>query len=208
MFCDHCGNEIANEAIVCPFCGSHTGNNAQYTQPATYQMQQGPQDDFSKFGGPPLYQNGYQPVPPQPPPTYTPPVQQQIPGYAPPSYPPVYQQGNVTIIQNSGNEASIVVEIILSLFGLFGVGWLIGGETTVGIILLVCSVFIYWPVMILGTLFTFGLGLICLGPLAIGAIILNAILCSSTLKRRAARVTVIHSTPPPPTMQPPLQRPY
>ena len=208
MFCDSCGNEIANGAIVCPNCGSLTENDIQYVQPAIYQIPQGQQDDLSKFGGPPPYQMGYQQVPPQQPlPNYAPPIQQQIPGYAPNAYVPMYPQGNVTIIQNSGNDASIVAEIILSLFGLFGVGWLIGGETTVGIILLVCSVFIYWPIMILGTLFTFGLGLICLGPLAIGAIIINAILCNNALKRRASRITVIQSTPPPP-MQPPMQRPY
>ncbi len=221
MFCDRCGNEIADRTIVCPTCGTPTKNEAQYMQPSSYQMQQGqpPQDDLSKFGGPSPYQMGYRPAvaqqpigftpPVQQPIGFMPPVQQQVPGYAPNAYASTYlPPGNITIVQNSGNDAPIIVEILLSLFGLFGVGWLLGGETTVGVILLICSVFIYWPVMILGTLFTFGIGLICLGPLAIGAIILNAILCNNALKRRASRVIVMQSAPTPPTMQPPMQRPY
>ncbi len=212
MFCDRCGNEIADRTIVCPVCGTPTEHEAQYMQPSSYQMQQGqpPQNDLSNFGGPSPYQMGYRPTVAQQPIGFMPPVQQQVPGYAPNTYASTYlPQGNVTIVQqNSGSDAPLIVEVLLSLFGLFGVGWLLGGETTIGVILLVCSVFIYWPVMILGTLFTFGIGLICLGPLAIGAIILNAILCNNALKRRASRVIVMQSTPPPHTMQPPMQRPY
>ncbi len=207
MFCDHCGNEIANDAIVCPLCGVSTENNVQYTQPSMYQGRQGhfPQDDLSKFGGPPLYQTGYRAAAPMQSVGYMPPFPQQTPTSYSSMYPPMH----ITMVQNtSSSDAPLIAEIILSLFGVFGVGWIMGGETTVGIVLLICSIFIYWPVMILGTLFTFGIGLICLGPLAIGAIILNALLCHSTLKRRAARLTMLQSTPPPHIpMPPPMQRP-
>jgi hypothetical protein len=81
-------------------------------------------------------------------------------------------------------ENALALEIILSLFGIFGIGWLAGGETTVGIILLICSFVVYLPILFLGTIFTFGLGLFCLGPLAIVAIIINAVLCNNILKRR------------------------
>ena len=203
MFCDRCGNEIAPTATQCPFCGMATGNPAQYMQPSAYEVKSF-QDDLSSFGGPPVYQAGYSAVPP--------PLQQggyaahQMPGYAPSSYAPSYPQVNVTVVQNTSSDAPLVAEIVLSLFGIFGVGWLIGGETTTGIILLLCSIFIYWPVMILGTVFTLGIGLVCLGPLAIGAIILNALLCNQALKRRAARLVVVQSTPPH-IPQPPMQRP-
>jgi hypothetical protein len=93
------------------------------------------------------------------------------------------------------NDGALVAEIILSLFGLFGIGWLMAGETTVGLILLICSIIIYWPVMILGTIFTFGFGLLCLGPLAIAAIIVNIILLNNVLNRKAAKFIV---TPPGP----------
>ena len=92
---------------------------------------------------------------------------------------------------SSKNDGALVVEIILSLFGIFGVGWLMAKETTVGTILLICSFFIYWPILILGTIFTFGLGLLCLGPLTIGAIILNALLLNSNLNRKATEFVVL-----------------
>jgi len=210
MFCDRCGNEIAYAATRCSFCGMPTEHEVQYTQPSAYQVQQGPpqQDDLSKFGGHPLYQAGYSAVPPPAQPAGYMPLPQQMPGYGATSYAPLYPQGNITVIQNTGSDAPVIAEIILSLFGVFGVGWIMGGETTVGVILLLCSIFIYWPMMILGILFTFGIGLICLIPLAIGAIILNALLCSRILKRRAARLIVMQSTPPPYVpMPPPMQRP-
>ena len=119
----------------------------------------------------------------------------------------MYQPGaiNVTIVNPPADkkDGALIAEILLSLFGIFGVGWLIGGETTIGIILLVCSFFIYWPIMILGTLFTFGLGLICLGPLAIGSIILNALLLNNRLKRKAAQYVTVQAQHMP--MPPPLQ---
>lgn len=93
------------------------------------------------------------------------------------------------------NDGALVAEIILSLFGLFGIGWLMAGETTVGVILLICSVIIYWPIMILGTIFTFGIGLLCLGPIAIAAIIVNIILLNNVLNRKAAKFVVMPPRP-------------
>ena len=213
MFCDRCGNEIAYASTRCPFCGMPTEHEVQYTQPSAYQVLQGQQvvpqqDDLSNFGGPPLYQMGYRSVPSTGPSNGYVPLPQQVPGYAPTSYAPVYPQGNITVVQNTGNDASVIAEIVLSLFGVFGVGWMMGGETTAGIILLLCSIFIYWPIMILGIVFTFGLGLICLIPLAIGAIIINALVCSRVLKRKTARLIVMQSPPPHIPMPPPMQRPH
>ncbi len=206
MFCDRCGNEIGSDASVCPFCQTPTTGEVRYTQPSAYQGQgQFLPNDFSKFGGPPLYQTGYRPVSPtMPPPVYHP---LQTLEYTPQSYPPYYQ-GHIVVTQSPSSDGPLIAEILFSLFGVFGVGWLIGGETTTGIILLLCSIFVYWPVMILGTLFTFGLGLVCLGPLAIGVIILNTLLCNNRLKRRATRSIIIQSTPPSPVPMPPQsQRP-
>ena len=205
MFCDRCGKEIAPTAVQCPFCGTPTENEVEYTNPSAYDVKP-LQDDFSKFGGPPVYSSGYKAVPSPVQRSGYAPFPPQVPGYAPASYAPSYQQVNVTVVQNTGSDGPLVAEIVLSLFGIFGVGWILGGETTIGIILLLCSIFVYWPIMILGAVFTLGLGLICLGPLAISAIILNALLCSRALKRRAARQVIMQTTPPPP-MQPPMQRP-
>jgi hypothetical protein len=111
---------------------------------------------------------------------------QTIPVYSP-------QQGNVGV--SNKNDSALLVEFILSLVGVFGVGWLMAGETVTGRILLICSFLVYWPIMIVGTILTFGLGLICLGPIAIGAIILNILLLNSVINRKAAHFVV---TPPPP----------
>ena len=188
MTCKRCGNEITNNSTICPHCGTNI-SQAQAKQPAT--------EYGSFFQGemgwaPPYQQDGY--FRPQPGsngpayPHYMPPGQP----FAPP-YPPLstqYVPGpsiQFTMINTGKNDSALAAELILSLFGIFGIGWIMGGETTLGIILMVCSFFIYWPIMILGTAFTFGTGLILLGPMAIGAIIINAILLHTTLKRKAQR---------------------
>ena len=97
------------------------------------------------------------------------------------------------------HNGALLKEIILSLLGIFGIGWLLAGETTVGIVLLVASFLLYWPIMLLGTFFTGGLGLICLGPLAISVIIVNALLLNATLNRKAKHMHLV--MPPPPQMR-------
>ena len=71
------------------------------------------------------------------------------------------------------------------------------GETTTGSPVLVGSLVLYWPIFIVGTIVTLGFGLLCLGPLAIAAIIVNAVLLNQTLNRKASHVTVV----PPPSQQ-------
>jgi hypothetical protein len=102
-----------------------------------------------------------------------------------PSFQSVSVNVNVGSAPSSINNAALIVEILLNIFtGIYGVGWLMAGETTTGIVLLICSIVLYWPIFILGTIFTAGIGLVCIGPLAIAAIIFNAILLNNTLKRR------------------------
>jgi hypothetical protein len=216
MICQQCRNEIAENAIICPVCGTLKSPLSQ--QPGKDQAY--PQGDFQQppenygyyqqnnRGG---YQGGYAPPPPQQPIN-----QQGYQGYVPPQqnyrYVPPYStnQGytsniNVTVINNSSggkNDGALVAEIILSLLGIFGIGWLLAGETTVGIIMLLCSIFLYWPIMFFGTLFTFGFGLIFLGPLMIASIIINAVLLNNAIKRKAAPFVIVQQPP----MQMPPQR--
>lgn len=84
-------------------------------------------------------------------------------------------------------DSALAIEFILSLLGIFGVGWLLAGETAVGSLLLACSILIYWPMMILSTLVTLGFGLMCLGPLAVTCVICNTLLLNLCLKRRMSR---------------------
>jgi hypothetical protein len=206
MICKRCGNALSENTSICPNCGTVSDNaKANAQQPTSYG--QFPQPDFRESRVPrvpPLDQHsdprlvtplsaGNAQLPP-----YA--AQQIAPGYIPPhyhhahsGYPPFHNNPSPPF----RHDTALVAEIILSLFGLFGVGWLIAGSTVTGIILLVCSVFIYWPLMIGGVIITRGFGLLCLGPIAIAAIILNILFLSISLRRKAARFTVAPPPPPP-----------
>jgi hypothetical protein len=86
--------------------------------------------------------------------------------------------------EHPSRTAAIITEVILDLFGIYGVGWLIAGETTIGIILLVLS-FIWWPIALFITIFTVFTGLICLVPLWAVFLILSVILLSQRTAARA-----------------------
>lgn len=193
MNCERCGNEMADNALICPHCGTATSVAKAYTQ-SPQQTHYGPSSQQV-----PPYQQGYAPQPGPPPVrqsgySYAAPPQPQMPVYTP--MPGSYPAGGLTISQK--NNGALIAELILSLFGVYGVGWLMAGETTVGAILLICSFFLYWPFVILGTIFTLGFGLICIGPLAIGAIAVNVILLNSTLDRKATQFVVVPPQAPMP----------
>jgi hypothetical protein len=86
--------------------------------------------------------------------------------------------------ENASRTAAIIAEVILDLFGIYGVGWLIAGETTVGIILLVAS-FVWWPIAVLGTIFTAGLGVLCIVPLNIIFLLVSVIMLAQRTAARA-----------------------
>src|SRR5215469_709455 len=188
MNCERGGTGLPDYAVICPTCGTITSTAQGPTPPpVTGYGQYAP----GGYSGPPQqapYGQGYGPQP-----GYMSP--QQNYGYAPqPNV--VYQPGSMNVFVNNApatnkDSGPLIAEILLSLFGIYGVGWLMAGETTTGIILLICSFVVYWPIMILGTIFTLGIGLLCLGPLAIGAIIANAVLLNNHLNRKAAQVVMV-----------------
>jgi predicted RNA-binding Zn-ribbon protein involved in translation (DUF1610 family) len=91
-------------------------------------------------------------------------------------------------VASTKKNTPLVVEILLNLFlSLYGVGWIMAGETTAGVILLIGSFFLYWPALIFGIIFTFGLGIFSFGTIALGLVILNAILLNNYLNRKASR---------------------
>jgi hypothetical protein len=197
MICQRCGNDLPENSSICPRCGSATGSARQSAQPPT-SYGQFPRHDVGAHpsdqrDGPHFISSPNAGTPPPPP---------QQAGPLPVRGTPLYYQAQAGYTPFTHNPSSalkrdtaLVAEFILSLFGLFGVGWLIAGSTVTGIILIICSVFIYWPLMIGGVILTRGIGLLCLGPLAIGAIILNTLLLAMVLRRKAARTA---AAPPPP----------
>ncbi len=189
MNCESCRGILPDNALVCPNCGAATSASQPRPQLPSYTP---PQQAFM----PPQQNYGYAPqygsIPPQQNYGYAP---QQA--FMPPQpYPPPYPPGvNVTVVNNANkNTTPVLVEVLLSLFlGIYGVGWLMAGETTTGIVLLICSFVIYWPFVILLVVFTLGLGLFCVVPLGIGAVILNAVLLNSTLNRKATQITMVQA---------------
>jgi hypothetical protein len=162
MICEHCGTEMFNKTAICSACGA--------ALPVTKAS--------TSYGHYPQF-------------TYYQPDRRQAPSYyhTPPPYGADSYSTTPGVTYANKNDSPLIAEIIFSLLGLFGIGWLIAGETTIGTVLLVCSIVIYWPLMIGGTVLTFGIGLLCLGPMAIGAIILNVLLLNSTLNRKTKSVT-------------------
>jgi len=212
MLCERCGTEIKDSGKkFCPACGSTLNTQYMvYTEPKMYETNDSMRQrtDAGRING--RYAGYSTTIPSQ----QTPPSQ-ELQGNRPPltaatrtaareqqdtrqgarpGTAPGYKLSNK-------DDKPLIAEFIFSLFGLFGIGWLMGKETTVGVLLLLGSVFIYWPLMIVATVFTYGLGLICLGPLAIVAIIINILLLNRNLKRKALHFFVA-STPPPPGKRP------
>jgi len=187
--CERCGNDMPDNLAICPNCGTITSKAKDNVSPTTMY---GSYSDRYDNQSPPYtdVENNQQ--------TYVSPhsqeynSQQQNYSYGQ-SYttPQTYQQAqfNFTVF-NTNNSTPLIVELLLSIFlGIFGIGWLMAGEVVIGVILLVCSLFIYLPLLIISifiAFFTFGFSLFCTGPMVIGAIVLNAILLNNKLKRKAS----------------------
>src|SRR5437764_9566160 len=141
MICERCGKELADSAVICPSCGTVTRSGGTSVPPRPGGYTQYPGSEYSDPHDQPMptYEQGYAPrqnFTAPPPPNYRPPQPnfgyQQA--YNPP---PMYSPGpiNVTVVNNytepdQKNSGALLTEIILSLFGIYGVGWLIAGETT------------------------------------------------------------------------------
>lgn len=195
MICERCGKEVSANSAICPSCGTVVQSSATYGQYSS--------SGFDDVQPTPIYDQG---IPPQPdlwppppePGMYYPPPRQDA-GYRPAFNPNTsYQAGaiNVTVVNNftaspsNTNSGALLAEIFLSLFGVYGIGWIIAGETTTGIVLLICSFVLIWPLALMIAVFTLGFGIVfCDLPLAIGFIVLNAILLNNVINRKARPVS-------------------
>ena len=181
IICERCGNEFAANTAICPSCGTVVQPSSSYGQYSSREY-----DDVQPM---PIYDHEISPQSA----IYSSPPQQEF-GYGP-SYHAhtTYQPGtiNVTVVNNfqtssRNNSGALLVEIFLSLFGIYGVGWIIAGETTIGVVLLVCSLVLFWPLAIIIAIFTLGFGIFfCDLPLAVGCIVINAVLLNNALNRKA-----------------------
>ena len=167
MVCQRCGNEITSTTTICPGCGTiiPPGKTLSSDKQQRNIQEAGPVETLIVRKS------------------------QADKTSSTPTVPPLPLERDEHLAFSSTTftytkEYIWLIELVFSLLGLFGVGWLLAGETLIGCILLISSVLIYWPVMLLGTFFTFGLGLLCLGPLALGAIMFNAFLFNLFLQKR------------------------
>jgi hypothetical protein len=187
MLCERCGYEIGNDyhRSICPACGTLLPKKAE-TQPS------------SSIGSSPqarIYAGRSARYPSGPASSHTTAeIQSTAPHEEHFSKKDFSQQGTsftpggVNFFPLRSSEHILILEFVLSLVGVFGIGWMLAGQTIIGLILLACSILLYWPIMFLGTLFTIGLSLLCVGPFVFGAIICNAFLLNRYLKHKAQRL--------------------
>ena len=209
MTCERCGKEISDSAAICPSCGTVISSARASVPPPVTSYGQFPPDEhgnYNEYADPhdpqpmPTYDQGYASRQSftAPPPIYTP--AQQVPGpYNPYNPPPMYQpaQVNVTIVNNFASSpgkksSALLVEIFLSLIGIYGVGWRMAGKKTVGTVLLIGSI-VYWALALRFIILTWGFGILCLCPVSFILIIVNAILLNNALNRQVTQFTTVQA---------------
>jgi len=107
-----------------------------------------------------------------------------------------YMATPVMTAPQRNNGLAIALEVIGGLFGFFGIGWLIGGVTNVGLILLISGIIgniIMWSLVTIAggalAIFTFGLSFIlflCPPVVNIIVMVISTIMLNGRLKRNAA----------------------
>ena len=127
------------------------------------------------------------PPPPDEPPAYTPPPPpvyatppQPAAGYVAP--PQAVAGAYVAPQARPQNTTPVIVEAILAFFGIYGVGWLISGETSIGVALLIAG--FVWDAIFVAAAFTV-LGLCCVVPLQLIFVALSAFQLNNRLRMRA-----------------------
>ncbi len=158
---------------------------------------QNPPPDNQEY--PPTYETPYTPQSPPNLPPYTQPFPQggpTGPGYTGPMppYPPPYPQPYAYYPphpQAQDNTTAIVLEAVLSVFGLYGIGWLYRGRTGIGVALLIGG-FVWVAVAIVIIILTFGFGALCFGPLHIAFIVGDVLMLNNALRQP------LPAAPPPP----------
>src|SRR6266536_888503 len=133
MICERCGKEISANTAICPSCGTVVQPPTTYGQYSS--------KEYGDDQPIPTYDHGISPQVDFEAPhsaIYSSPPKQDF-GYGP-SYNArtAYQPGtiNVTVVNNfntsssKNNSGVLLAEIFLSLFGVYGVGWIIAGETS------------------------------------------------------------------------------
>ncbi len=191
--CTHCGKEIMEQRTSCPSCGIALFENqissetiANSALPVQKNTKTFPFDSLYEEYIPqlaPLYERNYAARPIKPPDTSSQKTSAAIPNDSIPT-PLTFTERFFHVNTN----APLIIEVLLSLFtGIFGVGWLLIGKKRAGTLLLATSLIFYLPLLILSYVlayFSYGLSILCTGPFAIAAVLLNAFLLHRTIQRK------------------------
>ncbi len=102
------------------------------------------------------------------------------PGYAPAApFPGTVMAAQV---KQSPSSGPVIVEVILGLFGIFGVGWLAAGKTPIGLILLVLSA-AWWIVAAFAAVHTVFVGCCGIIPLNLVFVAVSASMLHNAMRR-------------------------
>lgn len=147
----------------------------------------GPTASFSGYPRPPApsgpmppYGGYAPPAPAYAPPPYAGPPSQARYGQQPVIYQPVIYQP-----QPARGGGAVAVEVIAGLFGIWGVGWMMSGYTSVGVTLLLVGLLAMPGLAIALIVLTFGFGVVllpCFGVADIAVIVISAVNLSNRLK--------------------------
>jgi hypothetical protein len=186
--CERCGYDSPHHVAICPVCGSLTTVSGDYPPPAGGPETPGSTSEPFSYYSP----SGW---PGSSPGSSADPQPQQAPlSYTPYSSP---QQVNVMVVQPQKEVTPLIVELLLSLLlNIYGIGWLMVGETLPGVLLLVGSIVVLWPLLLVSLI----VWPVCCGfkLLLIVGLVINSVLLNNYLDRQAARRLM--------PMPPPLQR--
>ena len=201
--CIRCGKEIPEHRTNCPSCGtslfetqasSEASTGTDSLLPTQKKKSTFPFDFLYKEYTPdlePIYERNYAARPTS---LIDTPAQKVLPGErekaikAKPidsSYP---AETFTRRFFHANPKALLFIEVALSLLiGIFGVGWLLLGKKRTGTLLLAISILFYLPLLIISyglAYFSFGLSILCTGPFAIGAVLLNAFMLHKNIQRK------------------------
>src|SRR5579884_1545428 len=178
MICEHCGEALPETSTVCPACGTprgkRTGQHPTIYGKSLHENLGGPSPykqvnvgAYTSYLSPQMYEEAAHQAP------------YRSSFVSPHQFSARLHTSHITPVQTPDLSNALTIEVVLSLIGIFGVGWLMAGQITIGVLFLLGSILFYWPMLILSTMFTDGLSLLCLVPMAIGLIIFNTVLLNA-----------------------------
>jgi hypothetical protein len=165
-FCTNCGAPLATApatpegAIHCPSCNTANPPDAQFCITCGAPLSTAPVYETA-----PVLE-----AVPTPPPAPEPSAPL---GAATPAPSPAYAAPASATLKDRGT--ALLLEILPALFGVFGIGWIYGSNTTAGVLLMV-GMLVWEALAVVGSIVTLGVGCFCFVPINLVVIGISAYL--------------------------------